>query len=169
MINDADLDIRHIFMTRNPVDNILSYSKLHMPKTFLKASKLVFNKLLLDLYFHFFEFFDENNLALMTEMQSELKKDFAPMKHMALFFGLHFVSYKEVQRLFNVDFFPVTYDELMQDPEEVMRNLLLHCRMPTEKVSHCLEAMAKDTQMNSHLSRERLRDSGVKKDLRRGH
>ncbi len=75
-------------------------------------------------------------------------------KSAAICWALHMLAYKECKSRFKLPIFPFTYQQILKDPVGTTARLLEHSKASSDHAGLVTEAMKRDSQQGSFLSKE---------------
>ncbi len=151
--------LSHVFMYRSPRNNMASTATLYT--AFFKTGNPGPNQKDRRIYGVRMESViieGMENEEVMREVAADVEKNFTPARFGAAFWAMKVHCFLESRRR-GVDVMPLSYEELVKDPSETLIKLLEHCGLsPLPPLEGALQAMGEDSQKNSRVSRERLKE-----------
>lgn len=153
--------VQHVFLHRDPRKNIASFIAM-----ISSVSSWLFYKFAFPIWLHIiFSTVHESSAYYqvaqdMKETQLKGKADL--LKVFAAYYSMHVRSFLDCAVDRGVNFHHLAYEDLLLNPEREMRSLLTHCKMPQDSIQGSLEAMKKDSQLNSDVSKDKLKSSRTK-------
>ncbi len=151
--------VSHVFMYRNPRNNMASTATLY--KAFFKTGNPALNQKDRRIYGVRMESViieGMENEEVMRKVAADVEKNFTPARFGAAFWAMKVHCFLESRKC-GVDVMPLSYEELVEDPSETLIKLLEHCGLsPLPPLEGALQAMGEDSQKNSRVSRERLKE-----------
>ncbi len=151
--------VSHVFMYRSPRNNMASTATLYT--AFFKTGNPGPNQKDRRIYGVRMESViieGMENEEVMRKVAADVEKNFTPARFGAAFWAMKVHCFLESRRR-GVDVMPLSNEELVKDPSETLIKLLEHCGLsPLPPLEGALQAMGEDSQKNSRVSRERLKE-----------
>ncbi len=143
--------VRHAYQFRNPRGTIMSNCGLLSVSRWKSVLPAMADHMTVD---------GSNHVSDIHDLTEKVLENLTPVGLNSAFWALNVLCFKESRDLLKIDVLPVSYEELLKDPEELIRKLVAHCgHQHSGSMDKCLEAMSRDSQENSVLSQEKLKKS----------
>ncbi len=90
----------------------------------------------------------------MTLVIESVLSNYIEEKAAAVAWALHILAYKECKSRLKLPIFPLTYQQILKDPVGTTARLLEHSKASSKHAGLVTEAMKRDSQQGSFLSKE---------------
>jgi hypothetical protein len=160
LVNDKCPNIKHLFMWREPLKNILSYNNM--------INALMTNAFLLN---HFLKpKFTKMLQKVVTEYEPQNVRDnakdilekFDVTEVVTLMWCLHMLAFDKFRKIGNVTFLSIRYEDLLENPRNIMDQVQDHCQLEQLNPIKYLSVMNQDSQVGSAISREKIEKTSKK-------
>ncbi len=141
--------VSHAFMYRSPDKNIASIISTAGLVPFKDNFAMMANLLTLEGCKH---------EAAARELAREILNDYTLVNFSSYLWALMMLCFKESRDRLDISIHPLSYEELLEDPAGTISRLLDHCGYNDKThIDRCLEAMSRDSQSKSAISRDKIR------------
>ncbi len=149
-IHRACPEVKHAFMFRAPLPNIASIIGMHNAIPRKTRFPMMAKRLTLP---------GSPFQPVIDNLIQESLHCFEPIKFTSATWALIVLCFKESKLRFGVDIFPVSYENLIKDPEGLVGCLVRHCQIKYDDgdLKRCTQMLEKDSQSNTLLSRDNLK------------
>ncbi|TRY63314.1 hypothetical protein TCAL_14338 [Tigriopus californicus] len=150
--------VRHVFLYRSPIRTVASYVTMVQSFSPLLYQKLFWPRGFSKMYFCLVpEGSDKQNM--LADMHQKSLTHYDHVRCWTELVLAHILPCKEYRAKGWVDIYPITYENLTQEPHETMEKLLTHCHIDPIQASHCARALEKDSQRGTSISQSTLAKS----------
>lgn len=147
--------VHHVFMFREPRRHMKSFYAVY--QSLPKIISQVFLRVTLKEFFEQLRPVDTEYSKAIEELIDIAARGFHTYKPFLVWWCLHVLNFVEYNKRGWIKSFGFAYEELMDNPKDILVKILTHCQLPLSHVEACLRTMERDSQRNSSLSRDKLK------------
>ncbi len=150
LVHHACPNIKHAFMFRAPMPNIASIISMRNAIPWKTLFPMMAKRLTLP---------GSQFQPVIDDLVQECLYRFEPIKFTSAIWAMIVLCFKESKLRFGVDVFPVSYENLINDSEDLVGRLARHCQIKYDDahLAKCTQMLEKDSQSNTVLSRDNLK------------
>ncbi|TRY63442.1 hypothetical protein TCAL_16609 [Tigriopus californicus] len=147
--------VHHLFMFREPRSHMKSFFAVY--QSLPRIISQVFLRFTLKEFLAQLCPADTKYGYAVEELKNIAAREFHTYKPFLVWWCLHVLNYVEYSERGWIQSFGFAYEELMDNPRDILVKILTHCGMPLTHVDACLRTMDQDSQRGSSLSRDKLK------------
>lgn len=151
-------EVRHVFLYRSPIGTVASYVTMVQSFPRILYEKLFwprgFSKMYLCLIPE-----GSDKQSMLTDMHQKSLTHYDHVRCWTELVLAHILPCKEYRAKGLVNIYPVTYENLIHEPQETMSKLITHCHIDPFQARLCARALEQDSQRGTSISQTTLAKS----------